>query len=822
MNLPLIIRYPLDLSGMDPNNLVLGEEHSVADSNKKAVATTYGPFFTKGLVVRNAATGAPLTKNVDYVAAHLYQEATMRSGQEVCAVIIVKNPTVATISIDYQVVGGEFTAASSVIEQLLIDFESDDRPITWGMIIGVPDQFPPAAHLHDIGDLYGFEFLVEVLEGIRQAILTGDEASHDEIRQVIQELADSLQYATLAEGLEGTITDKVTSVFIVRKMIEAFTPPPPEFDTFGTGDEPWGYWRDQVSNITICFGATPLVAPGTGYRVNFKRRFNNKPIVIGVPLSTTSDTTTAITDYLQAGMGIPEHAVSRDGFYMIGMRQAGTTGNDTVKMHYIAIGRSDSTQPIASNSGSVGTPPPSPEILKQPVWSGSSSSGVTTLQGQTRRVGISFGGNIQGGGTTLYETAVNAWNAAGGSFFYTPYPSAFPDEEYQVMVSATPTNPNQLTNFVSIGKALDVWHDMSTMKALTSTNFSSGFFWSGNGRYGGSLNVSVTVRNKTDITKTATRVFTISQASDAPLPALGGSYTAVFLTSASVQGQFTLNFRNAVQAGLYDTFRLTRGTVGNVEGTNDVTYGTTPSPGTIHPVASQYEVALEMPDASNPGYSNGSGSLLGRYTGGGAENWYSLNQLVTLANMTWIINMVGEDVAYRSFNLVMRHKTDKTKTATYTLNLRRVGANSTVTWSGSTFVLSWPYSGNTHSSYLQTAATPGKGKMSLTASQHTESADFGYLAAGSPFTDADFQAGFFSPVWTIRNPTMSGCTWNITSGHAANTYYPMGSIFRWGGTTANDGQEYYFDLRIRHSATGIVSSRQCRFDVRWQGYWDGT
>lgn len=187
---PIVIKYPLDLTGKSPNNLVLGEIHDLPAGVNRAIATNYGPFYTQKLVVRELPSGKVLTPNVQYKAVQLYEEATMRSGLEVCAIIVITDTAVANkVELDYQVVGGEFSSSVTAIQQLIEALDLDSRPVSWAEVLAKPSAFPPSEHLHDIGDVYGFEYVVAALEAIRQAILQGDEATHEELRKYADKLS---------------------------------------------------------------------------------------------------------------------------------------------------------------------------------------------------------------------------------------------------------------------------------------------------------------------------------------------------------------------------------------------------------------------------------------------------------------------------------------------------------------------------------------------------------------------------------------------------------------------------------------------------------
>jgi hypothetical protein len=183
-----IIKYPLDLTGTSPENNVLGELHALEPGINRAAVPRYGAFYTESLVVRDTIDGSVLVKNDQYVPIMYYADPSERSGKEVCAGVIVTDGTVSSeISIDYQVVGGDYANITQVIIDLINNLNLDDREVMWGDLLGRPDAFPPAQHLHDIGDIYGFEFVVQALNEVREAILLGDIASHDELKAMIED-----------------------------------------------------------------------------------------------------------------------------------------------------------------------------------------------------------------------------------------------------------------------------------------------------------------------------------------------------------------------------------------------------------------------------------------------------------------------------------------------------------------------------------------------------------------------------------------------------------------------------------------------------------
>lgn len=187
---PLIVRYPLDPTGTNPNNLVTGEiQNLTPNRNVRAIATLYGAFFTQSLVVTDTATNQVLTPGTQYYAAELYELPTARYGKEICAVILITDPTVSNqVSLQYQALGGPYGTSATAIVQQIENLQLDTRPVAWGDILDRPSEFPPAFHLHDIGDVYGFEYLVHAIDRVRDAIEVGDSAQFSQIYAYIDHI----------------------------------------------------------------------------------------------------------------------------------------------------------------------------------------------------------------------------------------------------------------------------------------------------------------------------------------------------------------------------------------------------------------------------------------------------------------------------------------------------------------------------------------------------------------------------------------------------------------------------------------------------------
>lgn len=199
------IRFNVDLTGTNPNNRVEGEMHSLPAKLNRSVAPVYGPYYTESLEVYDANTNNRLTRDIHYKCLDVVGLPTAQSGKEICTVIVVTNPSVSnTIRLNYQALGGGYEHTFEAIKLLLDNLLSDTRPVSWPNILNRPAEFNPSNHLHRIGDVIGFEYMVAELERLKTAILLGDEVAHMEILTYIDVSIAGLKQ--LVDDSQNTVT----------------------------------------------------------------------------------------------------------------------------------------------------------------------------------------------------------------------------------------------------------------------------------------------------------------------------------------------------------------------------------------------------------------------------------------------------------------------------------------------------------------------------------------------------------------------------------------------------------------------------------------
>lgn len=184
-----VLRYGLDPTGINPDNLVMDEAHQLANRRIRAISPVEGAFYSDNLVVREAGTGRLLTKGLHYVPAGYYRTISEMYGKAVYGFILVKDPSVQPdVLITYQVVGGIYSGTTETLKNLLEQHRDDGTEFNYYDVIGRPDLFDPTPHLHSVSDGMGFEYMVHALERLRNAILWADSSTYQDIYTYVEGL----------------------------------------------------------------------------------------------------------------------------------------------------------------------------------------------------------------------------------------------------------------------------------------------------------------------------------------------------------------------------------------------------------------------------------------------------------------------------------------------------------------------------------------------------------------------------------------------------------------------------------------------------------
>lgn len=216
MSSPLIVRYNLDPTGISPDNLVVGEEHTLTKRLNRTLTPTYGAYYEDSVILVDMDTNKELIKGVQWYPGELYEVPTAKYGKGIYALIVITDTNVSNnVKVQYQALGGEYCNSVEAISTLINALDLDDRPVYWPNVVARPAEYPPSKHLHDIGDVYGFEYLTHAIDRVRAAIEFGDEISHSRIYLYIdQRLAEFeirikkiIQTAIDTGNVDGDVND---------------------------------------------------------------------------------------------------------------------------------------------------------------------------------------------------------------------------------------------------------------------------------------------------------------------------------------------------------------------------------------------------------------------------------------------------------------------------------------------------------------------------------------------------------------------------------------------------------------------------------------
>ena len=163
-----LLRYQFDPTGINPDNYVLNEYHTLADKRNRCIAPMHGSFFTDSVQIQERDSKRVLVKGSDYCFAELDQTLTLELNKEIAGIIIVTNKDITPeVSITYQAVGGMDGSHSSQTLLSLLEKKADpDISKKWVDIKNKPSAFMPQPHMHSLGDVKEFEIVLWHLERI--------------------------------------------------------------------------------------------------------------------------------------------------------------------------------------------------------------------------------------------------------------------------------------------------------------------------------------------------------------------------------------------------------------------------------------------------------------------------------------------------------------------------------------------------------------------------------------------------------------------------------------------------------------------------------
>ena len=174
------INHGLDPTGVSPLNYILNESQALRSGQDTAVVPQYSPFFEAGLSITDSlGATVPASK---YTLLNLVTEPTLKYGKAIYSMLAIDSTVSGPVQITYHALGGLYEVIDvKSLAELINTQGTTARPVSYKNILNPPSEFPPSGHSHPIGDVYGFEYLVTVIDRLRDAILLTDIPAFEEI-----------------------------------------------------------------------------------------------------------------------------------------------------------------------------------------------------------------------------------------------------------------------------------------------------------------------------------------------------------------------------------------------------------------------------------------------------------------------------------------------------------------------------------------------------------------------------------------------------------------------------------------------------------------
>jgi hypothetical protein len=194
----VVPNFPLDLTSTDPRNRITNEQHTFVTDTDRIFVPSAGPFYVSSFVIRNATTGVILKPTIDYKLLHPDIDAIHESGLHVCCVVFVVNTAISSVSIDYQVIGGQYSDLIPVVRELLANTDTIQPTINWyTQVYAKPDSYPPAPHWHTGNEFTEWDRIALRLDEIMSALVYKDryswQSAYDYVDRIVKLASDSLR-----------------------------------------------------------------------------------------------------------------------------------------------------------------------------------------------------------------------------------------------------------------------------------------------------------------------------------------------------------------------------------------------------------------------------------------------------------------------------------------------------------------------------------------------------------------------------------------------------------------------------------------------------
>lgn len=175
--------YEYDPSGQSPANIKRDERHTLTplnDDNYHLIVPEQAPFYRDGFILVHEDTNKVLVLGTDYIFTHRYSRFDEMTGSDPygSVTILDKELSGSVVIESYQIVGGPHVIEGRELLAALGTLLAFPDTRSMEDIIGLPDTFPPTAHVVSGEDLTNLTHVIEELQNIRAAITGEYQANH--------------------------------------------------------------------------------------------------------------------------------------------------------------------------------------------------------------------------------------------------------------------------------------------------------------------------------------------------------------------------------------------------------------------------------------------------------------------------------------------------------------------------------------------------------------------------------------------------------------------------------------------------------------------
>lgn len=258
-----LYKYEFDRLGTAASNRVVEEPKSIALADPKAIYSTYGVFYTEGVLVTDASRNS-LTLGTDYEFISDDPFVTAETGKETASGIRMTDDNfVGDLLITYQAVGGPEGQSSEFAKRLAQAIEDAiaNPNIQWANIRNKPVFYPPALHRHAPSQLDDLGLLSQRLDEVTLALRTrrplhdsydNVNENYERLLRIVAGLQNSINQIVAVAGSAQILADIQERLDNVQKELN--------FDGEGINGLPITLWSAPEGSFSFVSGAVVFKA----------------------------------------------------------------------------------------------------------------------------------------------------------------------------------------------------------------------------------------------------------------------------------------------------------------------------------------------------------------------------------------------------------------------------------------------------------------------------------------------------------------------------------------------------------------------------------